>query len=331
MQTLTVTRVVLTPTPSGNTVCTVYYSVDSDPTNWQLIDNNVSVPPDGNLTTALVVNTIPDSETGVNVRAVANCGGTPFDEHFNGTTTTTTTAATTTTTTAATTTTTTTAATTTTTTAATTTTTTTLNEKVVTLRNNTPDNIIVDVTVDGSTSSPALQPGQSTGVTLANRNSCGINIRESDGTTTKVSHITLDTSEGPDVVYQDLGNSGGFTVFMTGWDLTQINFIHLDPVAGAHNLIVTKANNADEVNVAVTDTASGFTYNYPVHSGSGSTTFVGAIIPGHTYNVTLTTTPTARALNLVNSAGTLQSSSSATTITATGVLGNDGNLTASVG
>jgi hypothetical protein len=236
-----------------------------------------------------------------------------------------------TTTTAATTTTTTTAGTTTTTTAATTTTTTTLNEKVVTLRNNTPDNIIVDVTVDGVTSSPALQPGQSTGVTLANRNSCGINIRESDGTTTKTTHITLLTSEGPNVVYQDLGNSGGFTIFMTGWDLTQIDFIHLDPVAGAQDLIVTKANNADEVNVAMTDTVSGFVYNYPVHSGSGSRTFVGAVNAGRTYNVTLTTTPTARTLTLINSAGTLQSNPSATSITATGVLGNDGDITASIG
>jgi hypothetical protein len=83
MQTLTITRVVLTPTPSGNTQCSVFYSLGSDPTNWQLIDNNVTVPPDGNLGTALVVSTIPDNETDIHVRAVANCGGTPYEYDNN--------------------------------------------------------------------------------------------------------------------------------------------------------------------------------------------------------------------------------------------------------
>lgn len=111
---ITITHVGLSNVPSTNQTCSFYYKLQSEPEiNFQLVNNNVAVQPNGDLVTPLVISGL-DFDTIYTVRCVNNCSGNFVDEDFDTsgivTTSTTTAAPTTSTTTAAPTTSTTTAA-----------------------------------------------------------------------------------------------------------------------------------------------------------------------------------------------------------------------------
>lgn len=327
MQTLTITKISLVPIPSANTVCSVWYALGSNPTSWIPIGTNVSVPPNGNLLTALEVKNIADSETFVNVKASANCGSAAYSEQVGGTTTTTTTSTTTSGTTSTTSTTsTTTSGTTTTTTTSGTTTTTTVTSKSVTLRNLTQAPIVVKVKVDGSTTQFSIPVDGVQAVTIASRPNSNITIFETNGLTLKTVDAVMYTSEDPEDIYWTFGLTNTIDFNGTGLNIANVNFIHLNGPDGWEGITVNKTVANDDLEIRVTDKQTGYMVRYYSHAGQLATGFNNVLNPAILYDVAAIVTPSGRPtapMSIMDSGGVITSCGACTTISVTNRQGND--------